>query len=99
MKAGVMLLGLGAVVAIGGVAYAASTSGKVTLKKGGVYTWIDSRGFPAADVKAQYESLGFASVAIMQAEDGWALQAIWTGVPTVWDVPEGLSLPVHEGDV
>lgn len=98
MKAASVVIGLGVIAAIGGVAYAASGN-SVRLEKGGVYTWSDKRGYPAADTKAQYESLGFASVSIIEVVGGWMLQGIWTYADTTWNVPEGLSKPQLEGRV
>lgn len=91
MKAAGMLIGLG-ILGAAGVAYAVAAGPKGTqLVHGKMYTWIDKRGFAAADVVAQYQSLGFQSVAILEGVGGYALQAIWGGNDTVWELPEGLS--------
>jgi len=97
MKGAAILMGLG-ILAAGGVALAMSGKG-VTLVKGGVYTWVDKRGFPAADTKAQYESLGFGSVSLIEVVGGWGVQGIWLYDETLWDIPEGLTTPEYEGKV
>ena len=99
MKALVVLLGVGTLVAAGaGIAYAMSSNRDVTLRKGAVYLWADKRGFSAEATKQKYEALQFASVSIAQGADGLVLQGIWTGKDKqVWDVPDGITVPEFQG--
>lgn len=92
MKAVGVLIGLGVLAAIGGVAYAASNKG-VVLRKGEWYMWTDTRGFAPADIVAQYESLGFASIGVVQGADGLVIQGLWTLNDTAWEPPAGISKP------
>jgi len=92
-----VILGVGALAAGGAVAYAAISSRKVMLNHGGVYTWVDTRGFGAAETKAQYEQLGFASVAVIETTGGWGFQGVWSLNDTELDTPDGMTEPVFHG--
>lgn len=99
MKGLAIIVGLGVLVG-GGIALAmAASKDTVTLKRGAAYRWKDARGFGLEETKAQYESLGFASVVVGLDPGGfYVVQAIWGGMNnTPWDIPEGLSTPEYLG--
>jgi hypothetical protein len=84
-----VVVGLGLVAAVGGVAYAMSNKG-VSLVHGEAYVWTDSVGYPTE----QYEALGWQSLSRMVIEgERMQWQGVWGGADTVWVTPEGVSTP------